>query len=344
MPLHDLTPQLRTRLRRMEKLVGLFVAVAAVLLLVGFAYYLYHTAERRGWFTPKVPYYTFVRSADGLHVGDPVLMMGFSVGEITVIEAEPPDSAYNVFVGFVVRKPYYGYVWADSRALIAAGGLLGGRRLEITKGQTGAPTVYESEGRIAELLIDGHKVPAREHPQGIALPPDEAPALAQRVEELVAELQQALPRVTGKLDGVLDNTQRLTADLDVLATKAHPVVSNLDAITTNLRNPKGSLGEWLLPPDLRTRLEGTLEAVDGNLARLSRTLEETQAVAGSLRGQLEANRHVLGDVSDLVRDTDDLVQGLKRHWLLRGAFPQPTPGEPEPPLEPLLAPPGSPAP
>ena len=187
-------------------------------------------------------------------------------------------------------------------------------------------------------------MPAREHPQGIALPPDEAPALAQRVEELVAELQQALPRVTGKLDGVLDNTQRLTADLDVLATKAHPVVSNLDAITTNLRNPKGSLGEWLLPPDLRTRLEGTLETVDGNLARLSRTLEETQAVAGSLRGQLEANRHVLGDVSDLVRDTDDLVQGLKRHWLLRGAFPQPSPGEPEPPLEPLLAPPGSPAP
>lgn len=344
MALHDLTPQLRTRLRRMEKIVGLFVAVAAVLLLVGFAYYVYHTAVRRGWLTPKVSYYTFVRSADGLKLGDPVLLMGFSVGEITVIEAEPPDSSYNVFVGFQVRKPYYGYIWADSRARITAGGFLGGRRLEVTKGQSGAPTVYESEGHVAELLVGGRKVAVAEAPQGVPLEPDEAPALSERAEQLVARLEEALPSITGKLDGALGNAEHLTANLDDLVTKARPVVANLDTITTNLRDPKGSLGEWLLPPDLRTRLEQTLQGVDANLVRLQRTLGESEAAAGSLRSQLDSNRHVLGDVSDLVRDTDDLVQGLKRHWLLRGAFPQPTPGASEPRLDPLLGPPEAPAP
>ncbi len=344
MALHDLTPQLRTRLRRAEKVVGLFVAVAAVLLLAGFAYYLYHTAMRRGWFTPKVSYYTFVRSAEGLNVGDPVLLMGFSVGQITVIEAEPPDSAYNVFVGFQVRKPYYGYVWADSRARITAGGLLGGRRLELTKGQAGAPTVYESEGRATELLVDGRKVPVAQAPQGVPLEPEEAPALTQRAEQLVARLEETLPDITRKLDGALGNAERLTANLDDLLTKAHPVVANLDTITTHLREPKGSLGEWLLPPDLRARMDHTLQGVDASLVRLQRTLDETQAAAGSLRTQLDSNRHVLGDVSDLVRDTDDLVQGLKRHWLLRSAFPQPAPEAGEPRLEPLLAPPEAPAP
>ena len=48
MALQDLTPQLRTRLNRMERVVGWFVLLATLLLLFGFGYYLYKTAERKG--------------------------------------------------------------------------------------------------------------------------------------------------------------------------------------------------------------------------------------------------------------------------------------------------------
>ena len=51
-----------------------------------------------------------------------------------------------------------------------------------------------------------------------------------------------------------------------------------------------------------------------------------------------------GVATGLVRDTDDLVQGLKRHWLLRSAFPQPTPGEEQLKPAPLLGPPAQDAP
>ena len=30
--------------------------------------------------------------------------------------------------------------------------------------------------------------------------------------------------------------------------------------------------------------------------------------------------HIAVDLHDAVGDTDDLIQGLKRHWLLRSAF------------------------
>ena len=53
MALQDLTPQLRTRLNRMERAVGWFVLVAAVLLLAGFGYYLRNTAQRKGWFKTR---------------------------------------------------------------------------------------------------------------------------------------------------------------------------------------------------------------------------------------------------------------------------------------------------
>ena len=73
-------------------------------MLAGFGYYLYVTAEKRGWLVPHVSYFTFVQSAQGLKLGDPVLLMGFSVGEITQIEAQPPYSGYNVFVAFAVAS------------------------------------------------------------------------------------------------------------------------------------------------------------------------------------------------------------------------------------------------
>src|SRR5205807_9857196 len=106
MALQDLTPQLRTRLGRMERAVGIFVGLAALLLLSGFFYYLYHTAVRKGWFLKKIPYYVYVRDASGLKVGDPVKMMGFDIGEIIAVEPTSPDNwwfvtnQFNVFVQF----------------------------------------------------------------------------------------------------------------------------------------------------------------------------------------------------------------------------------------------------
>src|SRR5713226_9618523 len=134
MAIQDLTPQLRTRLRRVEKIVGFFVLFAALVLVAGFVYYLRHTAERRGWFIPKCPYFTFVESGEGLKVGDPVVLMGFEVGKITVITALPPGSYSKVYLGVEIRRPYYGYIWSDSKVRIGAAGFLGSRQVEISDG------------------------------------------------------------------------------------------------------------------------------------------------------------------------------------------------------------------
>ena len=92
MPLQDLTPQLRTRLNRMERAVGWFVFLATALLLFGFGYYIYHTAERKGWFKTKAPFHIYVQSSAGLKVGDDVVLMGSPVGDITGIRTQPPTS------------------------------------------------------------------------------------------------------------------------------------------------------------------------------------------------------------------------------------------------------------
>src|SRR5271157_6512893 len=106
MPLQDLTPQLRTRLRRVEKIVGWFVAFAVLILLGGFSFYLYSTAQTRGWFVTKLNYATGLNDSSGFSLGDPIRLMGFNVGEITKIELNEPSAQRGVTIFFNIREPY----------------------------------------------------------------------------------------------------------------------------------------------------------------------------------------------------------------------------------------------
>src|SRR4030095_2191659 len=159
MAIQDLTPQLRTRLSRIERVVGWFVILATALLLAGFGYYVYHVGKRKGWFLAKVPYFTYVRSAETLQGGAPVRLMGFDVGEITEIEAESAQNSwartnnYNVVIQFRIKAPYYGYILSDSKVKVASADLLGKRVLEVMRGITGVVTVAEiSPGKPGGIL------------------------------------------------------------------------------------------------------------------------------------------------------------------------------------------------
>jgi ABC-type transporter Mla subunit MlaD len=144
MPLQDLTPQLRTRLNKMERAVGGFVFLAAALLLFGFGCYLYNKAQSNGWFLVKARFFTYTDSASGLKIGDPVTLMGFKVGQISGITAMPPRTRYNVRIEFYVNQvnqngePYFGYVWNEGSVVkVNASDFLGSRSLEITRGTNG---------------------------------------------------------------------------------------------------------------------------------------------------------------------------------------------------------------
>lgn len=53
---------------------------------------------------------------------------------------------------------------------------------------------------------------------------------------------------------------------------------------------------------------------------LDQTLDNLANITSNLNAQVRANSNLLGEISTIIIHTDDLVQGLKRHWLLRSAF------------------------
>jgi ABC-type transporter Mla subunit MlaD len=357
MALQDLTPQLRTRLSRMERAVGWFVILAAALLLFGFGYYMYHMADRKGWFLTKITYSTSISSGAGLKVGDPVKLMGFDVGEILEIVPNDPYAPFNITVVFRIKKPHYGYIWTDSTAKVVAGDLLGNRYLEVSKGKAGVPTVHETDKKEADgVLRQGYFSTKRQQFTSSLhltneldvlrllnedaktnrfsyytnlnakpyywLDPVESPAVTERLEKVVNQVEAALPGIlslTNQLTAVLSNSAKLTASLSDVAMNARPAVSNLALATAHLDQP-GALGEWLLPTNINEKLDAVLGNANTNLLNLDQTLENLAGITSNLHHQVELNTNILSSVSKAVVDMDNLVQGLKHHWLLRSAF------------------------
>ena len=138
MALQDLTPQLRTRLNQVERGVGWFVFLAAVLLLVGLGFYIRQQAHDRGWFQIQAKFHTYVQSTTGLKEGDPVYLMGKSVGTVTLVKVMAPNDPHNVLLEFQIQDPYFRYIWQHgSVVIVSSSGFLDTRRLEVTRGTNG---------------------------------------------------------------------------------------------------------------------------------------------------------------------------------------------------------------
>ena len=65
-------------------------------------------------------------------------------------------------------------------------------------------------------------------------------------------------------------------------------------------------------------------------------MENIANLTSNLHAQVEANGLILTELSDLVIHTDDMIQGLKHHWLLRSAFGQKTNPPPESIVKPRI--------
>jgi ABC-type transporter Mla subunit MlaD len=356
----------------MERAVGWFVMVATGLLLFGFGYYIYKTAERKGWFTPKYEYQTSLNDASGLSVGSPVTLMGFPAGSITAIVPNEPGAYYGVTIKFTILKPHYGYIWDDSRVTVTSG-ILEKPSLQITKGTAGIPTILEDTNRTPKAMLNWKVVraarkkilaevraanPDIEHTNHAAfnwnvkneleqlvnansnqfytnltasywLDPNESPSLQDRLQTVVDTVEAGLPNVlalTNQLAATLNGATSLTSNLNTVAINVQPAISNLTLLMSELNKP-GALGDWLLPTNVNQKLDSAMGnadmatgALNTNLLTLNLTLIHLADLTSNLNNQVQLNTNMLSAISKAVVDADDLVQGLKHHWLLRSAF------------------------
>jgi hypothetical protein len=158
---------------------------------------------------------------------------------------------------------------------------------------------------------------------------------------LADTIESAVPNIlnlTNELNRLLTRAADATDQANRLLADARPAVGHLTQITGNLTNSQGALGDWLFRSNFTERVtemvgnantvvtntDVRLEMLTTNLTSalggLDLTLENLANITSNLHAQVEANTNIVSEVSRLIIDADHLVQGLKRHWLLRSAF------------------------
>ncbi|MGH8024514.1 MAG: hypothetical protein ACRED1_13080, partial [Limisphaerales bacterium] len=169
------------------------------------------------------------------------------------------------------------------------------------------------------------------------LPVDETPPVADRIQAMISEVQNALPNflaLTNQLGRILSNSALVTSNLNKAVVQTHPLISNANLFISRLdTNLNVSIAET-------HPLLANANDLVGNLnTNVTATLVNLAMITSNLNVQVQANSNMLGSIAKTIHDYDTFVQGLKRFWLLRHLFRNETNSAPPPSsAHPLLPP------
>jgi ABC-type transporter Mla subunit MlaD len=347
MALQDLTPQLRTRLGRVERVVGLFVFLAVAAMIAGLAFYIRHQLVKRGYGLKRIPYYTYVSDSTGLQPGTPVKMMGFTVGTVTQVDRSPDlwwmvQNNLNVFVKFEVREPYFDYIWIDSKAKVGSGDFLGARVLEVTRGRGYELTVgnwrskdpwVASDDWATDQYLKYNTLPLTYRPlsrqtNGFFLFAEESQPLPEKLADVAQKVDAALPNILGltnQVQSVLTNVVSLTKEIERTMPQVRQTITEAERLLADARpltQKPGGIGELLIPPALNAQLSNVLQDIHSNAETLGplvtnislavsdmrSTLLVVQNTVSNLQSQLGANTNLVPAVTQVAEKTAQLAE------------------------------------
>ena len=136
------------------------------------------------------------------------------------------------------------------------------------------------------------------------IPSDDTPALGDRLNAVANTVEAgAMPNIlnlTNQLAAVLSNANNAVIRLDDALAETHPILTNLTIVTGNLRDPNGSLGNWLIPTNLAVQLHETLQSATAALKSAHSTLDDTDTNVTMLAVDLDKTLLHLADLTSNV--------------------------------------------
>ncbi|MGD0738044.1 MAG: MlaD family protein [Terracidiphilus sp.] len=297
--------------RREEAAVGLFVLVAAAL-LIGTVLALAGTFS-----AGDIPHHTFFKSAGGLEPGAMVRYAGMNAGKVKTVRVDPQDST-RIEIDFTVRPDIP--VKTDSIATIAVLGALSDNFLELGTGTKGAPPAASgSELKSAETVglgdlgeIIGSLVPVADQTLvSLNQRLSELQVTIARVNDLLNDknredvsaslgnlnsmFEDSRPKVAASLTNVQTATAQLLPILDNLKTttnEANDVLSHIDSVVVenhqDIRTIVTELRETLftassLMEQLKNTTVNNSDNLDQTILNMRATTENIKELTDSLK-------------------------------------------------------------
>ena len=295
---------------RYERIAGIFVLLAIVITLATAAGVVYE----KGWLASKTPYYTYLKTASGIHQGTQVHIFGLNAGWVDQVEL---ISAGKVKVTFEILDKYKQHVTEGSQIQVVRPFVVGEKVMELAIGEASSP-VIDSGGFVPHL-------------SGI----DVVDLLSGR---LLGPLMTTLTSIAEDMKVFTQafNEEDIKAPLSSLLGQIEPLISNMNKMSREVAKTAGSLNEKEL---LLQNMEGLLQ-VTQDMNKMMPSLVENAPVLAEKIPVLITNMTALStDIHKLspvmtevapevphvmqrtIKAIDEAVltmKGLQKSFLLRG--------------------------
>ena len=234
-----------------EVKVGLLVVLAFIVLGVS----VFLVSERKNLFTLKNRYSIQFATVGGLAPGSPVQLDGVNIGSVQNIVLPEQVEQKMLTVWISADRRYAARIRGDSLARIKTLGLLGDKYIDIS---SGSPNT--------ELIPSGGAIPAA--------PPTDVERLiatgGDAVENMVA-ISYSLRSILERMEAGQGILGELTTDNEA-GKRAKDALLNvleaMDEISRQVQSGDGTLARLINDDALATKLEGSVDRLDGLLADL----------------------------------------------------------------------------
>ena len=294
------------RFRYAEEIAGGFVLLCISLLIIG----IYTAGHSQGWFNKKLVLkarFEAEKGTYGLQEGAEVRILGTRagwVGEIT------PSEESGMETVLILQGKFRKFVRTDSIAKVKKKfEVAGDAYVDITLGNSAQPMLKSGDYipcvqdveliEAAKKMVDDFRTAAMPMLEEVRATLSHVSGITGQLEkrEGVAGKIIGDPQWAADVEKIVKDVSQTASQLPLLAAKIDGVMTNVQTLAVSLKDTAAGL------PKISEGAAGVMQDV--------------RFVTGGLTGQVANVQAVLMQAESMLRETQILVEGIQKHWLVR---------------------------
>ena len=267
------------KFRYVNEITGAFVLLVVALLVAGVII----AGHAQGWFRPeyRITLLFPPEGSLGVQEGTRIVILDTTVGTVEKMTV-PEDGAMQAQAK--IKGDFFRFVRTDSKAIVKKTfGIAGETFVQITKG-TGTP--LRKDGAELTCIND---------------------------TEMLKQIQSSLD----KLQAAVEEYTKLAADLRSTNGPLMQFIGHLNGIAAGLEQGAGPAGKLLHDPEMARQLGELVGQVQKILGDIKQTTAQLPGMAKVVGGEVQDASGLVLQTQSAIHETEKLIEGIQRHWLLR---------------------------
>jgi phospholipid/cholesterol/gamma-HCH transport system substrate-binding protein len=347
--------QMYFRIKNFDRFVGIFVILALALIVVTLVF----ITRGQKWFEKRYHYSVVFNKVHGLKPGTGVTISGMEVGHVKSLRLNPQS---KVELNLEILETFKDNIRKDSQATIVSS-FLGAKTIEVTMGSPGQPplpvggTLFSEDPReLTDILKEVDvKTPLKkvddtlENLKSVTAklndPRGELFTLLKNVERITTQLKNGQgnvgailqdTKIHGDIAAAIESIHRSAIHIEETTRKASQIAGDLPKVMAEIERTlkelpvivnevKGAAAD--LPQVTKDVRKATAEA-PVLLEKVKDIAEDVKAITGNVKQASPEIPDLLASTHQSLEEAEKLIQGLQKHWLLRGSMPESRSGAP----------------